>query len=1168
MKTHLKKLGLIFLMICCLGNSARGATYDWRGAIDNDVTKPGNWAIVQPGGILVLCSDVPGENDDVQIGVASVYTSVTAQVLGVCALGIQNIPFTVAANKLPIITTPIKWKSVTLGPLISNNTLTVNGTGSLTLSGDIAVAINNNVNNANGNNYLAGTGTITCNNIKLGAIGTTNSGNTILFSRVTTLNVLNNVNIILSTTISTGCGFRLEDGTMTLTNNISITNPNNINSSGTTVTTPNTNLGYFTINAKNSTSSAITNPNLRLLNSTALLNALPPQSAAGKNLATINFNGTSAIGGGTGGDISVYYIAANPTIYTKSTQGFGTGGGTIDLTGPPVPQYDNLYIQGTGTATVNSGSFYVEGTLNTSTTTAVDFDANDPTVNVITSWTNSTTINGGSGATTVGTDLSNTGIINMKAGNLTIGRNYTNTGTFTQTALLNNPAYAAATNTTTFTGVTPVLSNTNVSNVTTFNNLVFSGSSTSTPAMNGSGPFNIASAGTLLLKTAGAVLTINGSLTLKSDATGTASIAPLPSTTSPAAVAQIKGNVNVERYFTGGTGYRGYRLVSSPVNISTNLTGSGNLGLTYLNSTGKGLLTGGPGTGFTVNNRNPTVYLYDETRTTNNTTFVSGKNVGIVAINDGTATVPYSVSTLAGTVTTTNVAIPVANSYLVYFVGNNTNTSTAATRVPEPTTITAVGFINQGTVSFKWWKGGTTLSYSTGTGSSLSGISQVGNPFPSTINLKQVYADNNTMISPIFWELNEPGQAYMSYNAADSTTSNKKAGKYIVSGQGFLVAANGAGKTLTFKESQKISYPPAFVSTNTTTPALIMSTPKDMAKVLASETPAPMLSGLHLQMRLDSATNTQCGIYFDSKWDDNFNMMEDAVDLDGASPKVYMSSFTKDNMRTSINQLAAYTSGKRIKLFVKATTSGIYHLDLADIQNIDTTKYRLYLIDHYAKDSLDIGTNKSYTFNLLTSDTTTFGSNRFELAINKIPTSPYSLASFTAQKASNGILLTWRAYNEGNNILFDLEKLLDNNNYSSLYQKQSNGVTIYKFTDQTPNTGNNTYRLMQTNSETGASVYSNPVSIIYDKAATGTFNIYPNPTVQIINVNISSAKIDSAPASYKLNIYDAAGTLIVQKDISGNSWSQNVAQFKPGVYMMELKVENGTSLGKAKFVKN
>nr|MBB6233154.1 fibronectin type 3 domain-containing protein [Mucilaginibacter sp. FT3.2] len=54
---------------------------------------------------------------------------------------------------------------------------------------------------------------------------------------------------------------------------------------------------------------------------------------------------------------------------------------------------------------------------------------------------------------------------------------------------------------------------------------------------------------------------------------------------------------------------------------------------------------------------------------------------------------------------------------------------------------------------------------------------------------------------------------------------------------------------------------------------------------------------------------------------------------------------------------------------------------------------------------------------------------------------------------------------------------------------------------------------------------------------------------------------------YKLNIYDATGALVMQKSSSNVNWSENVSQFKPGIYIVELKGNDGLSLGKAKFVK-
>ena len=95
--------------------------------------------------------------------------------------------------------------------------------------------------------------------------------------------------------------------------------------------------------------------------------------------------------------------------------------------------------------------------------------------------------------------------------------------------------------------------------------------------------------------------TNSGSLTLLSTATNSASVAAIPSAYN------ITGNVNVQRFITSGAGTRGYRLLTSPVNVNSSIAGTGSLGLTYLNTnatfnstTYYGAYTQGPGTGFTL----------------------------------------------------------------------------------------------------------------------------------------------------------------------------------------------------------------------------------------------------------------------------------------------------------------------------------------------------------------------------------------------------------------------------------------------------------------------------------------------------------------------------------------------------------------------------------------
>ncbi|GAA3972818.1 hypothetical protein GCM10022210_23500 [Mucilaginibacter dorajii] len=836
-------------------------------------------------------------------------------------------------------------------------------------------------------------------------------------------------------------------------------------------------------------------------------------------------------------------VAGTPTFYiepgTGSSANLRLSGGTPIGTTSLVGSID--FYAGSGTCTVeynSSGSQIVYTDLSTNT-----YLDTSPSVYQNLKFTG-------------------TGQKNIQSSNLTIAGDWASSGGKVD-VVSNNPTVI-------FQGTAQNLSDTSSDsgNGVVFKNVNFQASGTKLISL---GNFLVSSHGTLTMATASTTtLNANGLLTLKSDASSTATVAQMPTGCS------ITGNVNVQRFITGGSGYRGYRLMSSPVNISSSTTGGGNLSLAYLSTTQtigtttyRGALTGGPGSGFFVTNPNPTLYLYDESRTTDNTSFVSGKNVGIYGITGSTVT------TTSGkpAVQTTGVSIPVGNSFLFYFIGDNSSSTVASSRVPDSTKVTAVGYLNQGNVPVIFWNtGSTSIPYHTGTGSLLPGYNQVGNPYASTISLDKVYAENynsmNNAISPIFWELDAAGTTYISYDASNGHTSNTRASAYIVSGQGFIVDATGTSQTLTFKEDQKVSYP---AITKSTTPALLMSTKNEMVTLNQSAViPQPVNTGLHLQITKDSVTNAQCGIYFSKNGSDNYSNTEDAMDIPGASPKVYLSSYSADGVKISLNQMGDYTAAnKKVKLFVKATTSGLYSLALADLKDLDTTRYRLYLVDHLKADSLDMSLYKTYAFNILTTDTATFGANRFELSIQQTSTSKYLLVTFTAQKANDGALVTWRTLNEGNNYAFILQKLgADGTSYSPVYQTQSNGGTIYKYTDKTPLTGNNTYRLKQVDLF-GNITYSDLVSVNYDNAGSqNMFSLYPNPTAETLNVNVTYNQTNAAAtSSYDLKIYDATGAVMIQKTAASTCWSENVSQFKPGLYIVELKNANGYSLGQAKFLK-
>jgi hypothetical protein len=662
--------------------------------------------------------------------------------------------------------------------------------------------------------------------------------------------------------------------------------------------------------------------------------------------------------------------------------------------------------------------------------------------------------------------------------------------------------------------------------------------------------------------------------TLQSSATGSATVGQIGTT----ALGKITGTVNVQRFITGGSGYRGYRLFGSPVNISSAIaTTPAYMGLSYVNTTTSGNLgafTGGPGAGYNLTMNNPSLYLYDETRASSTASYYSGRNVGVAAI---TGAPNYTISYLTTTgATVAGYQIPTGSAYLMYFIGNTTHTP-VTNLVPESTTTTAIGTLNQGTIPVSFGTFGATLTTpTTAIPHTNNGYNQVGNPYASTINLDQVAADNATSINSIFYELSQPGGTYVAYHS-DHTTSDARASQYIVSGQGFIIKYAGSPGTFSFKEDQKVAYPVNMTTTtgSTTTGTFLLDQPYNPSATVvpdAQTVPSlavqntPVISGLHLQITKDTANFTQTGIYFASGRTDAFKDGEDAIDLDGTAPVVYLSSYSTDGTRLSINELSDYTKGKRIKLYAKATSSGLYHISLNDIQGMDTVNYNVFLVDNFQKDSLDMVRYKTYAFNINTADTTTFGANRFLLAIEPHPMPPYQLVTFSGEKASEGVLLNWVTYNEGNFTGFVLQKLVGGK-YVSLDSLQSTDVSKYSYTDINPITGSNTYRLKQSDFY-GDITYSAPVTIIYGVTpGSGDFVIYPNPSKAMITINTGTLTPANTTPNYVYSIYNTSGLLVGQKTANSITWTEDLSNYKAGMYIIVLKDSNGKLIGKSKFIK-
>jgi hypothetical protein len=763
-------------------------------------------------------------------------------------------------------------------------------------------------------------------------------------------------------------------------------------------------------------------------------------------------------------------------------------------------------------------------------------------------------------------NMANSGSLNLQSGNFTMSGNYTNSGTYTQ-----------GTGDMLFNGSNQVLIDNGSG--TMFTNVFFNGNGgLGNPAIMSSGNFSVSSTGVLNMANATS-LNANGNLTLNSDNTGSATVAAIPS------VASITGNVNVQRYITGGAGYRGYRLISSQVYAAT--VGSNNVcSINYLQNSA--YLIGSAGGGFDKTG-NPTLYLFREDQVPSNASFISGNFEGISAINNAPA-YNYSV-TGAGTAGSYN--IPVGNGVMFFFRGNRASAvvgvETIPAYVPVTVTTTTTATLNQGQVIVHDWytPASANLGYTgvgAGTNFAVRGFNLVGNPYASSIDWEQynttttntgIYANN---VGPTIYELDPATNNYDTYQIGGAFTNHGT--RTIVSGQGFFViATNSTNPQLIFNETAK-------TATQNTGLNLFMATRADVASL----NNANIDQHLRLQMAKDSINTDDTYIGFESTASTKYVFNEDAPYKPG-NGQVSLGSFSSDNILLAINKMPLPgLKQETIPLFVTAKAYGTYKLNMTELEGIPQL-YEVWLMDRFNKDSLDMRHNTTYAFDM-TTDTNSYGSDRFQLVIRQNQALELHLLNFTATKATGGAQVIWKTENEQNYTNFTVERSSDGGvTFNVLGGFVSSAIGSYSFLDTDPPIAADKYRL-KIEDLNGAISYSNIVTLIYGNGSNNNIasniSVYPNPASSVINLSINQNSSNQSPGlsalqklsltpginpsagspSFGIKIISTTGSVIKSANSSQPTWQDNISSLVPGTYIIQVVNKSDNSVvGKSTFVK-
>jgi hypothetical protein len=246
-------------------------------------------------------------------------------------------------------------------------------------------------------------------------------------------------------------------------------------------------------------------------------------------------------------------------------------------------------------------------------------------------------------------------------------------------------------------------------------------------------------------------LASGGNITLKSDASNTASVAAI------GVGGSITGNVTAERFIPSST--RNWRFISPSVSGSNFDDWQNEIFITG---------TGGSTNGFDqTGNNSPGVFWYDET------------------INSGWVS--------PGNITTAHI---VGKGYRVFIRGDRSDIGrlTGTNTTQNAVVINTIGTINSGNINMP-----ITFTSNAGVGWNL-----IGNPYPSAFNWNEYYNNCTTgcysNIDPIVWAYDASANNYLTYNA---TSGGTLLNGVVPNGASFWVKANAATPTLQFREAYK-----------------------------------------------------------------------------------------------------------------------------------------------------------------------------------------------------------------------------------------------------------------------------------------------------------------------------------------------------------------------------
>lgn len=170
---------------------------------------------------------------------------------------------------------------------------------------------------------------------------------------------------------------------------------------------------------------------------------------------------------------------------------------------------------------------------------------------------------------------------------------------------------------------------------------------------------------------------------------------------------------------------------------------------------------------------------------------------------------------------------------------------------------------------------------------------------------------------------------------------------------------------------------------------------------------------------------------------------------------------------------------------------------------------------------------------------------------------PVTLLSFKGEENDGQHILHWKTSNEQNTSHFVIEHSSDAKLFKELGMTNAAGNSHeeknYGFTYKTPMLGKSFYRLKMVDID-GKFTYSNVVLLnVIDNLTS--ISLYPNPTANILNVEIHNQK---NPSQINMRISDLTGKTVWISDKTNleNKYQIDISSFASGMYFLIVEIQN------------